>query len=104
MTDPDDPDTMLLILQRLEALAERLDVGSGAGHVRRSVRELSEAVARRHCVGLAFERVLSSVRQLQGEERTGRLRDAREPLAHAERLLDAMQQQLLPALQRSGYI
>jgi len=103
VTAPDDTNAMLLILQRLETLGERLGERSGADHVRRSVRELSQAVARRHCVDLAVERVLSSVRQLQGEERTGRLRDAREPLMRAERLLDAMQQQVLPALKRSGY-
>jgi hypothetical protein len=92
------------ILQRVQAAAERLGEGSAADHVRRSVRELSRAVEQSAGVGRALERVMSSVRQLQGEERAGRLRHAREALATAQRLLDTLQQELLPALQRSRHV
>ena len=92
------------ILQRLETVVDQLGEGSAADHVRRSVRELSRAVEHSGGVGPAVERVMSSVRQLQGEERAGRLRDAREALAVAERVLNTVQQELLPALQRSGHV
>ncbi|HEX2311036.1 MAG TPA: hypothetical protein VHH91_09980 [Vicinamibacterales bacterium] len=92
------------ILQHLETVADRLGEGSAADHVRRSVRELSLAVEHSGSVGPAVERVMSSIRQLQGEECAGRLRHAREALAVAERVLNTVQQELLPALHRSGHV
>jgi hypothetical protein len=92
----------LQILQRLEAAADSLGEGSAADHVRRSVRELSAAVQHGDSVGQAVERVMSSVRQLEAEERAGRLRHARAALPVAERLLVILQGEVLPVLQRSG--
>lgn len=102
MTHHDDPAVFTRILQHLDRLAARLGPGSTEDHVRRSIGELAQLVAEGATVGPAVQRVLSSVRQLQDEELAGRRRHQQQSVASIARLLDTMQQELLPALQRSG--
>ena len=103
-TPPADALAPIRIVRRIAALADSLGEGSAADHLRRSVRELSLAVEQGMGLGPAVARVMSSVRELHGEQRAGRRRDARDGQVAAERLLNMVQQELLPALQRSGHI
>ena len=104
VTTPGDALPPIRIMRRIAALADLLGEGSAADHLRQSVRELTLAVEQGMGIGPAVERVMSSVRQLHGEQRAGRRRHAREGQVAAERLLNTVQQELLAALQRSGHI
>ena len=102
MTQSDDPSPLIPALEHLETLAARLGKGSSEDHVRRSVAELSATLRSGSLVGPAVERVMSSVRQLQDEALAGSRRDQQASMLPIERLLDALQRELLPALQRAG--
>jgi hypothetical protein len=101
--DPEDHEIALAaIADHVDAMAQRLAAGSSTEHVRRSVRELSQAVREGAPVGPAIARVLTSIRQAQGEDGAGSRRQQRAAQPALERLLNTVQEDLLPALQRAG--
>jgi hypothetical protein len=102
VTASDDELALAAIVERVDALALRLETGPSTDHVRRSVHELSQAVIGGARVGPAVERVLASIRQLQGEDDAGSRRHQRAAQPAVERLLNTVQEELLPALQRAG--
>jgi hypothetical protein len=102
VTAPDDELALAAIVERADALALRLETGPSTDHVRRSVHELAQAVIGGARVGPAVERVLASIRQLQGEDDAGPRRHQRAAQPAVERLLNTVQEELLPALQRAG--
>jgi hypothetical protein len=91
-------------LQRVLAHAERLPGGAGEHHVKASARELGSACLRGEGVRAAVARLASSVRQLQNELAAGRRRRERHDAAEIERLLEALQEDLLPELRRNGLL
>jgi len=85
-------------LQAVTALIGRLPPGTDEGHVRRSADELRLAVAQREAIRPAVDRLLQSVRDLQHASLSGRRRDYQSGTESVDRLVEAIQQRLLPAL------
>src|SRR5213593_2437612 len=104
-TMPDeDLEGVLSAIQAIEKFAGRLPEGDVEGHIRRSAHELTVAVEQRCGVEAACERLMQAVRQLDEHNTTGRLRrDFENEAASVTRLLEAIQEQLVPALKRAGY-
>ena len=100
----DDRLATLAILEHLETLASRLDSGSSSDHVRRSVGELCGAVREGRPAAGGVQRVMSSITQLQGEEGAGTRRHQQAAQPAIRRLLSALQEELVPALQRAGQL
>ena len=104
---PDEDFTSIeAALQVVEKFSSRLTVGDAEGHVRRSVDELCAAVTKKEGIEPAVDRLLRGLRALDDADdarAARRRRDfGRESLA-VDRLLDAVQEELLPALRRVGY-
>ena len=91
-------------LQKVLSLAQRLPEGDGEDHVRASARELESACSRSEGVRAAIDRLSSSVRQLQAELSTGSRRREQHDAVDIERLLEVLQEELLPTLRQSGLI
>ena len=91
-------------IQAIEKFAGRLPEGDVEGHIRRSAHELTLAVEQRSGVEAAGERLMQAVRQLDEHNTTGRLRrDFEHEAPSVTRLLEAIREQLVPALKRAGY-
>jgi len=91
-------------LRKVRALALRLREGDGEDHVRASAREVESACARGEDVRTAVDRLSSSVRQLQAELSNGSRRREQHDALGIERLLEVLQEDLLPTLRQSGLI
>ena len=101
---PDEDFTSIeAAVQVVEKFTSRLTVGDAEGHVRRSVDELCAAVTKKEGIEPAVNRLLRGLRGLDDARAARRRRDfGRESLA-VDRLLDAVQEELLPTLRRVGY-
>jgi hypothetical protein len=100
----EDLEGVLSGIQAIEKFAGRLPEGDVEGHIRRSAHELTLAVEHRCGVEAAGERLMHAVRQLDEHNTTGRLRrDFEHEAPSVARLLEAIQEQLVPALKRAGY-
>jgi hypothetical protein len=100
----DDFEDALPVIQAIEKFAGRLPEGDVEGHIRRSAHELTLAGEQRCGVEAACERLTQAVRQLDEHNTTGRLRrDFEHAAPSLSRLLEAIQEQLVPALKRAGY-
>ena len=104
-TMPDeDLERVLSAIQAIEKFAGRLPEGDIEGHIRRSAHELTLAYEQRRRVEATFERLTQAVRQLDEHNTTGRLRrDFENEAPLVARLLEAIQEQLVPALKCAGY-
>jgi hypothetical protein len=90
-------------LQVVEKFASRLTAGDAEGHVRRSVDELCAAVAKKEGIQLAVDRLLRGLRSLDDARTAGGRRDFQTESPAVDRLLEAVQEELLPTLRRVGY-
>ena len=90
-------------LQVVEKFAGRLTVGDAEGHVRRSVDELCAAVTKKEGIEPAVDRLLRGLRGLEDARAARGHRDFGRESPAVDRLLDAVQEELLPALRRVGY-
>jgi hypothetical protein len=100
----EDLEGVLSAIQAIEKFAGRLPEGDVEGHIRRSAHELTLAVEQRCGVEAACERLMQAVLQLDEHKTTGRLRrDFENEAPSVTRLLEAIQEQLVPALKRAGY-
>jgi hypothetical protein len=100
----EDLEGVLSGIQAIEKFAGRLPEGDVEGHIRRSAHELTLAVEQRRDVEAAGERLMHAVRQLDEHNTTGRLRrDFENEAPSVARLVEAIQEQLVPALKRAGY-
>jgi hypothetical protein len=91
-------------IETIEKFAGRLPEGDVEGHIRRSAHELTLAVEQCCGVEAAWERLMQAVLQLDAHNTTGRLRrDFENEAPSVTRLLEAIQEQLVPALKRAGY-
>ena len=101
---PDEDFTSIeAALQVVEKFASRLTVGDAEGHVRRSVDELCAAVTKKEGIEPAVDRLLRGLRGLDDASAAGRRREVGRETPAVDRLLDAVQEELLPALRRVGY-
>jgi hypothetical protein len=90
-------------LQVVEKFASRLTAGDAEGHVRRSVDELCAAVAKKEGIHSAVDRLLRGLRSLDDARTVGGRRDFQRESPAVDRLLEAVQKELLPRLRRVGY-
>jgi hypothetical protein len=91
-------------LERVDTLASRLSAGDVEGWVQRSVGSLSDAARGRGSVETAVGHLIRALQQLDEEHATGRRRREFQQTSPAvSRLLEALQEDLLPALRRAGY-
>ncbi len=102
MTD-EDFTSIEAALQVVEKFARRLTVGDAQGHVRRSVDELCAAVTKKEGIEPAVDRLLRGLQGLDDPSAARRRRDFGHESPAVDRLLDAVQEELLPALRRVGY-
>ena len=72
--------------------------------IARRAREVQSACMRGDGVRAAVDRLASSIRQLQAELSSGPRRQERHDAAGIERLLEVLQEELLPTLRQSGLI
>jgi len=99
-----NPSSLLIeALQAVEKFAGRLLVGDVEGDVRRSVEELRTSFATNAAVEPAVNRLLRSLRGLHSAGLAGRRRDFQRDSLSVGRLLEAVEQELLPALRRLGF-
>src|SRR5229473_3646599 len=103
-TMPDeDLERILSAIQAIEKFAGRLPEGDVEGHIRRSAHELTLAGEQRCGVEAACERLTQAMRQLDEHNTTGRLRrDFENEAPSVMRLLETIQEQVVPALKRAG--
>jgi hypothetical protein len=87
-------------VKKISRLAGRLGSGDSEIHVQRSLAELTGAIGRREAPEVPLDRVVSSVRQLQHVRQNGLRREERRGALGVERLLEAIQEELLPILRR----
>ena len=101
---PDETfDAIQAALQVVQRFGTRLARGDAEGHVCRSVDDLALVVNRREHIEVAIYRLLNSIRELENASSDGRRRAFQREAASRERLIDAVQEQLMPALTRGGY-
>lgn len=101
---PDEDFTSIeAALQVVEKFASRLTVSDAEGHVHRSVDELRAAVTKKEGIEPAVDRLLRGLRGLDDVHAARRRRDFGRESPAVDRLLDAVQEELLPALRRVGY-
>ena len=86
------------------ALAERLPSGDVEHHVKASAHELEGACSRGEGVHEALDRFTTSIRQLQTELAVGSRRHEQHDTPAIERLLEGLQEQLLPELRRQNLL
>ncbi|MGH9313477.1 MAG: hypothetical protein ACRD1S_09790 [Vicinamibacterales bacterium] len=98
---PDDLASVDAAVKKISRLAGRLGPGESEIHVQRSLAELTAAIGRQEEPAHAIDRLLSSLRQLQGSREHGRRRDEQRGAVDIERVLEAIQEELLPILRRS---
>ena len=91
------------VLREVEKFAGRLSPGDAEGDVRRSVEELRAAFAAKAGVESAVERLLLSLRGLNAAGLAGLRRDFQRESPAVGRLLETVEQELLPALRRLGF-
>lgn len=87
-------------VKKVSRLATRLGSGDPEGHVRRSLAELTDAIGKQEQSAHAVDRLVQSLRQLQTSRDDGRRRDQQRGAAGIERVLEAIQEDLLPMLRR----
>jgi Asp-tRNA(Asn)/Glu-tRNA(Gln) amidotransferase C subunit len=104
MMSDEELERVLSAIQTIEKFAGRLPEGDVEGHIRRSAHELTLASEQRRSVEATFERLTQAVRQLDEHNTTGRLRrDFENEAPLVARLLEAIEEQLVPALKHAGY-
>ena len=99
-----EPQPVAVALRALIARAEALAAGDVEHHVQTCAHELAASCARRADVRPAVDRLVAAVNQLQGALMDGPRRRERHDSAAVERLLETLQEQLLPALRTNGLL
>ena len=100
--NPTDQPRELAGLTHVYEMAERLPHTAAADYVRRSVLELAQARASGAAVRPAIDRLVASIRHLQQQAEGGRRRDQQHGALAIERLLNVLQEEVLPDLRRNG--
>jgi hypothetical protein len=87
-------------VKKVSRLAYRLGPGDAEGHVCRSMAELTDAIGKQEQPAHALNRLVQSLRQLQTTRKDGRRRVQQHGVAGVERVLESIQEDLLPVLRR----
>ena len=78
--------------------------GDAEHHVQTCTHELAASCSRREDVRAAVDRLVAAVSQLRGALMDGSRRRERHDAAAVERLLETLQEQLLPELRTNGLL
>lgn len=95
---PDDLAAVDASLKRVSRLAARLGPGDPENHVKRSLAELASAIGGQQELAPPLDRLMVSLRQLQQSRDQGRRRDEQRGAVGIERMLETIQEDLLPIL------
>jgi len=87
----------------LETFARRLPEGTSEDEVRRALTTTMTALRERCGVETAVRQLVGVLHQLDEGEATGRRREFQRNAPAVGRLLEALQEDLLPLLRRAGY-
>lgn len=98
------PQPVAVALRALIACAEALPAGDAERHVQTSAHELAAACVRRADVRAAVDRLAEAVTQLQRVLLSGARRRQQHDALAVERLLETLQEQLLPELRANGLL
>jgi hypothetical protein len=99
---PDD-ESLRTALDTIEAFALRLPPGDCEDYVRRSIMQLVAATDQRSGVEEAVRDLIASLHQLDEDQVGGLRREFQRNAPARGRLLEAIQDDVLPALRRVGY-
>jgi hypothetical protein len=99
-----DPQPVSVALRALITCAEALPAGDAERHVETCAHELAAACVHRADVRPAVDRLTAAVTQLQGALLNGPRRRQQHDAPLVERLLETLQEQLLPELRTHGLL
>jgi hypothetical protein len=100
---PEDFPLIEAALQAVVQFAGRLPAGDEEAHVSRTVDELRAAFMARAAIEPAVDRLARSLRGLQAARAAGSRRHFLRGSSSVDRLLHAVDDELLPALRRVGF-
>lgn len=98
-----EPEALESACRLVEAFALRLPQGEREDEVRRSLKGTLAAVHTRHGVEQAVRQLIGALHQLDEDALSGRPREFQRNAPAIGRLLEALQENLLPLLRRAGY-
>ncbi len=98
------PERVAAALRALIARADALPAGEIERHVQACAHELTAACVRRTGIRAAVDRLAASVSQLQVSLSQGSRRHEQHEAPAVERLLETLQEQLLPELRKKGVL
>ena len=104
MNTSPEPERVAAALRALIARAEALPPGDLERHVQACAHELTAACVRRTGIRAAVDRMAAGVAQLQAALAQGSRRHEQHEAPAVERLLETLQEQLLPQLRKKGLL
>jgi hypothetical protein len=99
----EDPDPLESARRLVETFAERLPHGEREDDVRRSLLATLLALRDQQGVEDAVHQLVQTLHQLDEDRAGGRRREFQRNAPAVGRLLEALQEELLPLLRRAGY-
>lgn len=102
MNAPLEAGSVMAALRSVIARAAALPPGDAEYYVQTCTHQLAAAATRRVDVRAAVDRLIAAINQLQGTLKDGPRRRAQHDTAAVERLLEALQEELLPELRKQG--
>jgi hypothetical protein len=100
---PVDAEALELIHRLIEDFAARLPAGPREEDVRQSLEGTRIALQEERGLEAAVRQLVTALHQLDESRIGGRRREYRRTAPAVGRLLEALQEELLPILRRSGY-
>jgi len=104
MNAPLESRAIAAALRSVSARAAALPRGDAECYVQICTHRLAAATTSRVDVRAAVDRLIAAINQLQGTLKDGPRRRAQHDSAAVERLLEALQEELLPELRREGLV
>jgi hypothetical protein len=101
--NPDVFAGVVVALNRVTVVAERLPDGDAEGYVRRSIDEFAAAFSRREAIEPVVERMRDSILMLHGSREAGRRRAYEHDKILVGELDRAVEERLLPELRKIGF-
>jgi len=98
-----DPEPLESARRLIETFAERLPQGEREDDVRRSLMATLQALRDRQGAEDAVRQLVQTLHQLDEDRAGGRRREFQRNAPAVGRLLEALQEELLPLLRRAGY-
>jgi hypothetical protein len=100
---PGDEDTLEPLRQLIDEFASRLPEGEREDDVRRALARTQVALRETHGIESAVRELVTSLHQLDEDTVGGRRREFQRNAPAVGRLLEAIQEDLLPMLRRAGF-